>query len=152
MSSTATSSSNFQSIFDAALTDYAKLTHIDLTTHPFAQTLQNCDSVDAILALFQDKAIQFQEFRDGNRKLIDRLKPIVQFLHTIAGILDSAATLVSLPDRPVLSHPVLMVLHPGTIPTYKDSPRWRRCPPYGVYGTYIRLYRSNMPVLDLYRN
>jgi hypothetical protein len=96
MSSTATSSSNFQPIFDAALSDFAKETHIDLATHPFAQTLQICDSADAILVLFQDKAKQFQAYRDGNRKLIDCLKPVVQFLHTVAGVLGDAATMVNL--------------------------------------------------------
>jgi hypothetical protein len=95
MSSEVTSSSNFCSIFDAALSDYARRTNIDLVTHPFAQTLQTCDSAYAILELFQDKANQFQAYRDGNRKLINTLKPIVQFLHTLAGILGEAAALVS---------------------------------------------------------
>jgi hypothetical protein len=95
MTSAVTSSSNFQTIFNAALSDYAKRTNIDLASHPFGQTLQTCDSADTILALFQDKANQFQAFRDGNRKLIDCLKPIVRFLHTVAAILGEAATLVS---------------------------------------------------------
>jgi len=95
MSSTATSSSNFQSIFDAALSDYAKQTGIDLATHPSAQTLQNCNSADATLDILQGKANQFQAYRDGNRKLINCLKPVVQVLHAVSGILGEAATLVS---------------------------------------------------------
>jgi len=95
MSSTANSSSNFQSIFDAALSDYAKQTGIDLATHPSAQTLQNCNDADAILDVLQDKANQFQAYRDGNRKLINCLKPVVQVLHAVSGILGEAATLVS---------------------------------------------------------
>jgi hypothetical protein len=95
MSSAVTPSSNFQTIFNAALSNYAKRTNIDLASHPFAQTLQTCDDAEAILALFQDKAKQFQEYRDGNRKLINSLKPIVQFLHTVTAILGKAATLVS---------------------------------------------------------
>ena len=95
MSSTPTASSNFQPIFDAALSDYAKKTGLDLATYPFAQTLQNCQSADAILSLLQDKAEHFHAYRDGNRKLIDCLKPVVQTLHTFSGLLAGAAALVS---------------------------------------------------------
>jgi fungal STAND N-terminal Goodbye domain len=108
MSSTATTSSNFQAIFDAALSDYAKQTGIDLATHPFAQTLQNCDSADEIFDLLRDKANQFQAYREGNRKLISCLKPVVQILHTVAGILGEAATLVS-PARFVFSECILLL-------------------------------------------
>ncbi len=95
MSSTASSSSsNFQSIFDVALSDYAKQTSIDLSTHPFAQSLQNCDSPERILDLLGDKAKQFQAYRDGNRNLINCLKPVVQVLHTVSGILGEASSMV----------------------------------------------------------
>jgi hypothetical protein len=95
MSSSTTSSSNFRPIFDAALSDYAKQTGIDLSTHPFAQTLQDSTSPDAIIDLLGDKAKQFQAYRDGNRKLINCLKPVVQVLHTVSGILGEVAALVS---------------------------------------------------------
>jgi len=95
--SSSTTSSNFQFrvIFDAALSDYTKETSIDLVTHPSAQTLQNCCSADAVFDLLQDRAKQFQAYRDGNRKLIDCLKPVVQVLHTVSGILNEAAASVS---------------------------------------------------------
>jgi hypothetical protein len=96
MSSTVTSSSNFQSIFDTALSDYAKKTGIDLATHPFCQTLQSCNSPNGILDLLDEKSKKFQAYRDGNRKLIDFLKPVVQLLHTVSGILGGVAALVSL--------------------------------------------------------
>ena len=99
MASTVNTSSNFQSILDAALSDYAKQTGIDLATHPFAQTLQNCNSADAILDLLGYKAEQFQAYRNGNRKLINCLKPVVQVLHAISSILDGVAAMVSLPNQ-----------------------------------------------------
>jgi uncharacterized membrane protein len=43
------------------------------------------------------KQKQFHAYRDGNRKLINCLKPVVQLLHTVSGILGGVATLVSLP-------------------------------------------------------
>jgi hypothetical protein len=143
MSSTATSS-NFQSIFDAALADYAKQTGIDLATHPFAQTLQTCNSVDAILALLQEKASQFQEYRDGNRKLINSLKPVVGVLHTVASILGEAAILVSLANQPVLSNRVFITLFLGSIPTYHGNPRWTRCPSCRAYSPHFWSYRCNI--------
>ena len=130
MSSATTAPSNFQSIFDTALSDYAKQTGIDLATHPSAQTLQNCNSVDAILEILQDKANQFQAYRDGNRRLIKCLKPVVQVLHAVAGILGEASTLVSPANRLAFSGLILMALFPGTIPAYKSYPCWRGCPPH----------------------
>ena len=102
MSSITNSSSNFQSILDAALSDYAKQTGIDLATHPSAQILQNCNTAHAILDLLVEKAKQFQAYRDGNRKLINCLKPVVQVLHAVCGILGEAAATVSLPNRLIL--------------------------------------------------
>ena len=124
MSSTEDSSSNFQSILDAALSDYAKQTGIDLTTHPSAQILQNCNSADAILELLGDKAKPFQAYRDGNRKLINCLKPVVQVLHGLSGILDEAATMVSPLNQLILSEHILTDPFPGAIPAYKSDPCW----------------------------
>ena len=107
MSSTHTIPSDFQSIFDAALCDYSKQTGINLATHPCTQDLQNCRSPDDLLNVLQDKAIQFQEYRDGNRKLINSLKPIVQVLHTISGVLAEATAPVSPSDRSILSDHLL---------------------------------------------
>ena len=109
MSSTPTSSSSFQPIFDAALSDFSKKTGIDLATHPFAQIIQNCQSADAILDLLQDRSRQFSTYRDGNRKFIDCLKPVVQTLHSFSGLLAGVAALVSPPCfqdfQSNLSHP-----------------------------------------------
>jgi hypothetical protein len=103
MSSVPTSS-NIQLIFDAALSDYSKQTGIDLSTYPFAQDLQDCRSADDLLNVLQDRAKQFQTYRDGNRKLINCLKPVVRILHTLSGFLAEATAVVSLPSQSVLSH------------------------------------------------
>ena len=125
MSSTANSSSNFQFILDAALSDYAQQTGIDLATHPSAQTLQHCNSADAIFDLLGDKAKQFQAYRNGNRKLIDCLKPVVQVLHAASGILGEAAAMVSPANYLILSHRVLTVHFPGATPTDESYLCWR---------------------------
>jgi fungal STAND N-terminal Goodbye domain len=134
MTSTVTTSSNFQAMFDVALSDYAKQTGIDLATHPFVQTLQSCDSADAIFNLLRDKANQFQAYRDRNRKLLNCLKLVVQVLHTVTGILGEAASLVSAMHQLALYDCIVTALFPGTIPTYKSNPRRRRCPPLCAYN------------------
>jgi len=95
MSPTTTPPSNFQSIFDAALADYAKKTGIDLAAHPLARKLENCHSVSDILDLLQGRANQFHTYRNGNRKLITCLKPVVHVLHSVSGVLAEVASLVS---------------------------------------------------------
>jgi fungal STAND N-terminal Goodbye domain len=94
MSVTTASTSNFRLILDA-LDDYTKQTGIDLTTNPFAESLQNCDSPGSVLNLLQDKAQAFKDYRDGNHKLINWLSPVVQVLHAFSGILSEAAAVVS---------------------------------------------------------
>ena len=97
MSSTrqATSSaSNFQLIVDA-LADYSKMTGIDLSTSPSATLLEQLNSPEAILQMFQERANPFKEYREGNRSLITCLSPAVKILHAFSGILGDAASPVS---------------------------------------------------------
>jgi hypothetical protein len=97
MSSTgqATSStSNFQLIIDA-LADYAKTTGVDLSNNPFAATLEQSNSPDAILQLLQGREKAFKEYRDGSRRLINCLSPAVKVLQAFSGILGETVNLVS---------------------------------------------------------
>ncbi len=86
---------SFQPILDAALADYAKQIGIDLANHPFADSLRSCGSPDDVLKLLEDKANQFKHFRDGNRKLLNWLSPVVQVVHALSAILGTSITLVS---------------------------------------------------------
>jgi fungal STAND N-terminal Goodbye domain len=88
------SSSNIQLILDA-LTEYANQTGIDLTKNPFTEKLQKCDSAEAISNLLQERAKEFKEYRDGNRKLINCLSPVVEVLHVFSGAVGEALVLVS---------------------------------------------------------
>jgi len=55
---------------------------------------------DAVLDVLGDKARQFQIYRDGNRKLINCLKPVVQVLYTVSGILGEAAAILMVSFQP----------------------------------------------------
>ncbi len=88
-------STSFQPILDAAFADYAMQIGIDPTKHPFTDRLQTCHSPDDVLKLLQDKANEFKDYREGNRKLIDCLKPVVNVIHAFSGVLGEAVSLVS---------------------------------------------------------
>jgi len=51
----ATSSSNYQSIFDNAIEAYKTKTKKDLRFHPLLDKLQNCDSPDAVLRVLYEQ-------------------------------------------------------------------------------------------------
>jgi hypothetical protein len=89
------SSSNFQSILDAALDNYSNQTGIDLINHPSAEQIQNCQSPDNVLQLLLERESAFKDYRDKYRNLIDSLRPVVQAVHAFSSILGEAAGLVS---------------------------------------------------------
>jgi len=148
MSSATASSSNFQSLFDAALCDYTKQTGINLAAQPFAQDLQHCQSADDLLNVLQERAKQFRAYRDGNRKLLNCLKPIVQTLHTVSGVLAEASP-VSTTDQPSYFIIVFTHLALGSLPTYKGNYRWHRCPPRRTcLLSVLQRHPCNTPVLQ----
>ncbi len=91
---TTTSHSNLQLIIDA-LADYANQTGTDLSNNPFAEKIRHFNTPDAILELLQERVKEFKEYRDGNRRLIDCLSPVVRVLHAFSGTLGEALILVS---------------------------------------------------------
>lgn len=88
-------SASFQHILDAALADYAKQIGIDPVKHPFVGQLQSYQAADDVLKILENKAKEFKDFQDGNRKLIDCLNPVVKVVHVVSGIFDEAASFVS---------------------------------------------------------
>ncbi|KAH8980480.1 hypothetical protein EDB92DRAFT_271355 [Lactarius akahatsu] len=67
---------------------------IDIATHPIADRLRTYSSPDDILKVLEDKAGQFKDFRDGNRKLLNWLSPVVHVVHTLSAVLGASVTLV----------------------------------------------------------
>ena len=98
-SSTGQPTSNFQLIVNA-LADYAKTTGIDLSKNSFATALEQSNSPEAILQLLEGREKAFKEYRDGNRKLINCLSPVVKVIQAFSGILGEAANLVSVAYLP----------------------------------------------------
>jgi hypothetical protein len=92
--------SNFEALFDAALAKYAKQTGTDLRNHPLAYMIDSCNSPDSVLAIFEEQAKAFDEFRNGDSKLVKWLRPVVNGLHAISSsaALTAGVDLVSSPE------------------------------------------------------
>jgi len=90
----ASSSSNFQLIFDSALKVYQKRTRNDLLSHPLATQLQACDSPIAILALLHQQVQELNQSRSSDGKLSKWLEPTVDVLYAFSTALGEGAGLV----------------------------------------------------------
>ena len=88
------STSNLQLVTDA-LVDYSNITGIDLSTNPFAAAIERVNSPGDILGLLQEREKEFKEYREGNRRLISCLGPVVNIIQAFSGILGKAVSLVS---------------------------------------------------------
>ncbi len=100
MSSTGQVTSYPSSIIDT-LVDYANETGIDLANNPFVALLEQSNSPQAILQLLLEREKAFKEYRDGNRRLMSCLSPVVKVLHALSGVLVKATRLVSQPNNRV---------------------------------------------------
>jgi hypothetical protein len=92
---TSTPSSDFKSILDAglsrALSEYKNKTGKPLLDHPLAAELQRCDTVNSIKAVFQVQAEAFQQFKDGDNRLMKWINPVVDVLSMLSDTIGGAA-------------------------------------------------------------
>ena len=93
-SNLASSSSDFNTIFDKALRAYKIKTKQDLVTHPLASQLQACNSPAAVLTIIQDQVQQFEQSRSGDERLRRWLKPTINVLYTFSATLGQGVGLV----------------------------------------------------------
>ena len=126
-SSASTSSSNFQSFFNAALKAYEKKTKKDLLAHPLAAQLQACKSPSDILAILQEKVNEFDQSRSADERLSQWLNPTINVLYSFSATLGAGVGLVG----------TLMV----NLSTSTSCRRFRR---------YSRRHRSSSRVLGYF--
>jgi hypothetical protein len=88
-------SSRFRVLFEAAVQQYEKQTQIPLARHPLAEQLQNCDSVDSVIAVLHEQVRAFGEFQ-GSDRIMKSLKGVVSVLSTLsaAAVLSDSIGLV----------------------------------------------------------
>ena len=94
-SASESTSSNFQSIFNAALEAYGKKTKKDLLAHPLAAQLQACRYPGDILAILQEKVNEFDQSRSADERLSQWLNPTINVLYSFTATLGAGVGLVS---------------------------------------------------------
>jgi len=94
VSSTTTSPTNFQNLFNTALGAYKKRTKKDLLTHPLSAKLQHCHSPAAILSVLQELVQQFDQRRCRNERIRSCLNPIVNVLYALSTTIGEGVGLV----------------------------------------------------------
>ena len=73
-----------QSLFTAAMWDYQKQTGITLGDDPLVGQLEICDSAESIIAVLQEQARAFTEYRRDNGKVMKPLKRVVRVLYVLS--------------------------------------------------------------------
>jgi hypothetical protein len=92
----ASSSSNFQLIFNNALKAYEKRTKNDLVAHPLAAELQDCNSPTKILAVLHQQARGLEQSLSSDDRWTKWLDPTVNVLYRLSETLGEGISLVSL--------------------------------------------------------
>ncbi|KAH9073521.1 hypothetical protein EDB83DRAFT_2312853 [Lactarius deliciosus] len=96
---TIVSSSNFRTIFVAALKAYEKKTKTDLLTHPLATQLQSCNSSTDVLVVLHDKVNEFDHSRSQNERLSSWLNPTINVLYAFSATLGEGVGLIFSPAK-----------------------------------------------------
>ncbi len=99
-SSAASSSTNFVTIFKAALEEYKKKTKNDITSHPLASQLQACDSPAAVLSVLRDQVQALEQSQSADDNFTKWLDPTVNVLYAFSTTLGNSVGLVSPRHQP----------------------------------------------------
>ena len=81
------------------MADFAKTTGIDLFKNPFTPLIEQSNSPEVILQLLQGREKAFKDYRDGNQRLINCLRPVVKVLQAFSEVLGEVASQVSRTSR-----------------------------------------------------
>ena len=87
--STSISSTNFQTVYAAALKGYKEQTKKDIDSHPLAAELKSCDSPNAVLTVLQSQVQKFDPSETANGRWAKLLDPTVTVLYTCSGFISN---------------------------------------------------------------
>ena len=131
---TATSSSNFQQIFNKALKAYESRTEQDLLAHPLTAQLQACDSPHSIFLVLQQQAEQLKRSQisdDADDRLTVWLDPTVYIIYAISAMLGEGVGMVC---SKIWARDICTLIAWLTgIFTCERHLRRSRCPPFSLY-------------------
>ena len=72
----------WRGLFETALGDYKKLTGIELTKHPLAEQLQDCNSVESVIDIIGEQAQGFKKLGEKD-KVLRPLKNVLIVLRSL---------------------------------------------------------------------
>ncbi|KAF8266714.1 hypothetical protein EI94DRAFT_1701552 [Lactarius quietus] len=101
--STSTSSTDFETVFSAALKAYKKQTKKDITSHPLATELKSCDSSSAILAILRSQVQTFDQSQSADEKWTKWLDPTVNVLFAFSVTLANGVGVVFPPANAIFT-------------------------------------------------
>ena len=94
--SSTSSPSNLDPIFNAALDAYKARTKQDLTSHPLLPRLQTCDSPDAIITVIREQIPAFSQSSSSNDRVTKLLIPTINVLYAFSAAIGQGTGLVSI--------------------------------------------------------
>ncbi|KAI9430851.1 hypothetical protein H4582DRAFT_2133413, partial [Lactarius indigo] len=100
---TATSSTNFETIFTAALKSYKQQTKRDLTSHPLVTRLQSCDSPSAVLSVLRSQFRAFDQPQAANERWTKWLDPTVNVLYAFSVAIGNGVGLIFPPSNAIFA-------------------------------------------------
>ena len=92
---TSASSTNFETIFSAALKVYKKQTKKDIASHPLATQLKSCDSSSAILSILRAQVQTFDQSQSADEKWTKWLDPTVNVLYAFSATFGNGVGVVN---------------------------------------------------------
>ncbi|KAI9434643.1 hypothetical protein H4582DRAFT_2130979, partial [Lactarius indigo] len=109
------STPNVHPIFEKALKEYKKRTGKELSTHPLAEEIRGCGSIEAILAVLQGKAVELHQSQSSDERLTKWLTPTVNALNALSSTLGEGVGTVFPPTKIIFSAmSILLVAARGT--------------------------------------
>ncbi|KAH9055790.1 ankyrin repeat-containing domain protein [Lactarius deliciosus] len=109
------STPNYHPIFEKALKEYKKKTGKDISTHPLAEEINGCSSIEAILTVLQGKANELNQSQSSDERLTKWLTPTVNVLNALSTTLGEGVGTVFPPTKIIFSAmSILLVAARGT--------------------------------------
>ncbi|KAI9434649.1 hypothetical protein H4582DRAFT_762083 [Lactarius indigo] len=109
------STPNFHPIFEKALKEYKKKTGKEISTHPLADEINRCTSIEAILNVLQGKANELNQSQTSDERLTKWLTPTVNVLDALSSTLGEGVGTVFPPTKIIFSAmSILLVAAKGT--------------------------------------
>jgi hypothetical protein len=121
---TSTPSTNFETLFTAALKAYNKQTKKDITSNPLSTELQSCTTSSSIIAILRNQVQDFDQSQGADEKWTKWLDPTVNVLLAFsAALANGVGVVISDVKLLVLEIYHLMCLTAG-IPTRECNIHW----------------------------